>query len=133
MPVQDPFQLPESVEDLPVPNEEKATFFLNFISSTHPETKESWCPDVRAALPIIGAAFAAEGTKVGYVHVGQRPEWKDLTNVHRTKWNVNAVPTLVRYQRVNGEVKETGRLVESELLDQMKLVHLVAGQTESVI
>jgi hypothetical protein len=53
--------------------------------------------------------------------------------VHRTKWNVNAVPTLVRYQRIDGEVKETGRLVEGELLDQKKLKELVAGQQKSVI
>lgn len=54
--------------------------------------------------------------------------WKDLSNVHRTKWNVNAVPTLVRYQRVGGEVRETGRLVEGELLDQKKLNELMGGK-----
>lgn len=34
--------------------------------------------------------------------------------MYRTKWSVNAVPQLVRYQRVDGEVKATGRLVEDE-------------------
>ncbi|KAF2443287.1 hypothetical protein P171DRAFT_333572, partial [Karstenula rhodostoma CBS 690.94] len=126
MPVQDPFQLPSSAQDLPLANDTNATYFLMFISSISPETKQPWCPDVRAALPVIGAAFSAEtAPRVGFVHVGQKPEWKDLSNVHRTKWNVNAVPTLVRYQRVGDEVKETGRLVEGELLDQKKLKELV--------
>lgn len=35
------------------------------------------------------------------------------------------MPTLVRYQRVDGEVKETGRLVEGELLDEKKMRNLV--------
>jgi hypothetical protein len=34
--------------------------------------------------------------------------------VYRTKWGVKAVPQLVRYQRVDGEIKVTGRLVEDE-------------------
>ncbi len=54
--------------------------------------------------------------------------WKDLGNVYRTKWNVNAIPALVRYQRIDGEVKETGGLSEGELLDQKKLKDLVGGQ-----
>jgi len=43
------------------------------------------------------------------------------------------VPTLVRYQRAGAEVKETGRLVEDELLDQEKLKELVDGKRKSVI
>lgn len=75
MPIQDPFQLPDSPNALPIANEPNATFFLNFISSISPETKEPWCPDVRAALPSIGATFSAENAPhVGYVHVGQKPE-----------------------------------------------------------
>lgn len=54
--------------------------------------------------------------------------WRDLSNTHRTKWNVNAVPTLVRYQWVDGQVKETGRLIEGELLDQKKLKDFISGQ-----
>jgi hypothetical protein len=148
MPVQDPFQLPDSAQDLPLANDPNATYFLNFIASISPETNQPWCSDVRAALPVVGVAFSGENApEVGFVHVGQKPEyvkapsvsslcliwpftymicrWKDMSNVHRTRWNVNAVPTLVRYQRVDGEVKETGRLVEGELLDQKKLKELV--------
>lgn len=47
--------------------------------------------------------------------------------MYRTKWKVNAVPALVRYQRVDGEVKETGRLLEGELLDQKKVAELIGA------
>lgn len=43
----------------------------------------------------------------------------------RTTWNVHNVPTLVRYQRVDDEVKETGRLVEGEILDHGRLKGLI--------
>ncbi|KAF1966884.1 hypothetical protein BU23DRAFT_420101, partial [Bimuria novae-zelandiae CBS 107.79] len=127
MPIQEPYQLPDSAQDLPVAGEQNAIFFLNFIASISPETQQSWCPDVRAALPYTDAAFSSEtDPQVGYVHVGQKPEWKDLTNIYRKKWNVHSVPTLIRYQRIDGEVKETGRLVEADLLDQKKLTELVS-------
>ncbi|KAF9697601.1 hypothetical protein EKO04_004274 [Ascochyta lentis] len=127
MPIQDHFQLPSSAQDLPLPNDAAATLFLCFISSTDPATKQSWCPDVRAALPRLERAFGPEDApKLAYVHVGQRPEWKDLENVYRTKWDVKAVPQLVRYQRVDEEVKETGRLVEAEVIDEKKLLTLVS-------
>ena len=34
--------------------------------------------------------------------------------MYRTKWSVKAVPQLVRYQRVDGEIRATGQLVEDE-------------------
>jgi gentisate 1,2-dioxygenase len=52
--------------------------------------------------------------------------WKDLKNIYRTQWKVNNVPALVRYQRVNGEVSETGRLIEAEILDKAKLQAFLA-------
>ncbi|KZM24145.1 uncharacterized protein EKO05_0010799 [Ascochyta rabiei] len=128
MPIQDHFQLPSSAQELPLPEDDAAAaLFLCFISSTDPATGQSWCPDVRAALPRLERAFGRdEAPKLAYVHVGQRPEWKDLGNVYRTKWHVKAVPQLVRYQRVDGEVKETGRLVEAEVVDENKLLGLVS-------
>lgn len=53
--------------------------------------------------------------------------WRVQTNVYRTVWNVHNVPTLVRYENVGGEVKETGRLVEGEILDDTKLQKLIEG------
>lgn len=54
-----------------------------------------------------------------------RFRWKVPTNDYRTKWNVHNVPTVVRYQRVGGEITETGRLVEAEILDENRLKDLV--------
>lgn len=76
MPVQDPFQLPDSAQDLPLTKDPNATYFLMFIASISPDTKQPWCPDVRAALPIVGATFSAgDAPEIGYVHVGQKPEY----------------------------------------------------------
>ena len=47
--------------------------------------------------------------------------WREPKNVFRTLWNINNVPALVRYQRVNGEIAETGRLIEGEILDKSKM------------
>ncbi|TVY84001.1 Thioredoxin domain-containing protein [Lachnellula suecica] len=139
MPISQNFQLPQSAQQLPLPNGPNHKFFIVFISSTDPATKLSWCPDVRAALPHINAAFSAvDGPEVALVEVGQRPEygspkillmifdrWKEAGNIYRTIWNVHNVPTLVRYERINGEVAETGRLVEDEILDAKRLRTLV--------
>ena len=83
MPLQDPFRLPNSSLDLPLTNELNATFFVAFISSISPETRQPWCPDVRAALPLVDAAFSAKSApKVGYVHVGQKPEYVNTTSAY---------------------------------------------------
>lgn len=53
--------------------------------------------------------------------------YKSPDNVFRTsKWNVPNVPTLARYERVDGEVKEIGRIIEGELLDKDKVDKLIA-------
>ncbi|KAJ4983984.1 hypothetical protein SVAN01_10539 [Stagonosporopsis vannaccii] len=128
MPIQDHYQIPPSAQDLPVPDSPNATLYVAFISGTDPVTNQPWCPDVRAALPRLQKAFASEDApQLLYVHVGQKPEWKDLENVYRKKWDVKAVPQLVRYQRIDGEVKATGKLVENEVNDDMKLQGFVAA------
>jgi hypothetical protein len=48
--------------------------------------------------------------------------------VYRKTWGVNAIPALVRYQRINGVVKETSRLVEAEIMDEEKLLSLVSDK-----
>ncbi|KAL3296121.1 DUF953 domain protein [Colletotrichum asianum] len=126
MPIISPFTLPDSVEALQLPGSPNAPFFITFTTSDLPETGESWCPDVRAALPHINASFSAEtAPNMAFVEGGQRPEWKVRTNVFRTKWDVHNVPTIVRYQLVNGEIKETGRLVEGDILDKGRLQALI--------
>ncbi|PVI01794.1 hypothetical protein DM02DRAFT_335622 [Periconia macrospinosa] len=126
MPITRSFPLPASSQDLPLPD--KKPFYLVFVSSIHPETGLSWCPDVRAAMPVIDAAFEKEdAAPLGVVEVGQRPEWKEPNNVFRTKWNVHNVPCLVRFERgEDGTVKEVGRLIEEQVLEKEKLDKLLA-------
>lgn len=51
--------------------------------------------------------------------------WKVPDNVYRKDWGLKAIPTLIRYQRVNGEVTATDRLVETEVSDEDKLLRFV--------
>lgn len=41
---------------------------------------------------------------------------------------MNNIPALVRYESVNGEVVETGRLVEGEILNQEKLSEFIGSR-----
>ncbi|KAJ6171121.1 hypothetical protein N7470_000188 [Penicillium chermesinum] len=110
MPIITDFKLPASAKSIPLPEGPHSMLFIAFVSSDDPATGQPWCPDVRAALPHIKAAFAAEET----------PLWKDPDNLYRKTWNVSGIPTLARYQRVNGEVTETGKVTEVEILDSAK-------------
>lgn len=70
MPIIADFQLPASSQDLPIPSDGSAPFYLTIISSTPPETGLSWCPDVRAALPLLDKTFSpADAPTMGYVPV----------------------------------------------------------------
>ncbi|CAG8037383.1 unnamed protein product [Penicillium salamii] len=119
------FTLPTSAKELLVGPGSK--FFIAFISGSDPITKQAWCPDVRAAMPSINAAFAGDDTpELAIVEVGQKPEWNNPQNVYRTTWATRNIPALVRYQQVDGEVIETGRLVEGEILNEQKLQDFMA-------
>lgn len=188
------FPLPSSPSALQIPNEKEkdsppSNFFIAFLASRDPLTNQPWCPDVRAALPILEATFqepttsqGEEGKKeegkksttpspvVAFIEVGQKVEyvfsfffflsfsalfflffspfyfssflgkqnrWKNPHNVFRTQWNIHNVPVLVRYELVavavegntttTKQVKEVGRLVEGEILDERRLQELVYG------
>lgn len=54
--------------------------------------------------------------------------WRKPENKYRKIWNVNNVPTIVRYSFVDGEVKETGRLLEGELLQEKRLSALISNK-----
>ncbi|KAJ5936884.1 hypothetical protein N7466_003334 [Penicillium verhagenii] len=122
MPITREFTPPANARLLELPEGPNPKFFIAFVSSDDPITSQPWCPDVRAALPHINAAFEAEDAHtVAIVPVGQKPEWRDPKNVYRADWNIHNVPALVRFERVDGEVKATGKLIEGEILDQAKL------------
>lgn len=70
------FTLPASANAIALPADSPGPFFITFTTSDLPETGQSWCPDVRAALPHLKAAFSAEGSpEMAFAEVGQRPEY----------------------------------------------------------
>ncbi|KUL83495.1 hypothetical protein ZTR_10788 [Talaromyces verruculosus] len=133
MPILTDYKLPKSAEALDLPVDSNSPFFVSFHASRDPNTGAPWCPDVRAALPPLEAAFSADSAPpVAFIEVGQRPEWRDPKNVYRTNWNVHSTPTLVRYERVDGQVKEVGRLEEAEILDSKRLKDLITHPSASL-
>ncbi|KNG83163.1 hypothetical protein ANOM_007932 [Aspergillus nomiae NRRL 13137] len=128
MPLITDFPLPTSPKHLELPEGTDAKAFIVFVTSDDPVTGQSWCPDVRAAWPVLEATFSGPNTPaLRVVEVGQKPEWKDLQNIYRTNWKIPCIPALVRYERVNGETVETGKLVEGEILDKEKLGNLIGA------
>ncbi|CAP95998.1 hypothetical protein E8E15_007697 [Penicillium rubens] len=124
MPITKNLALPSSAKELALTSASK--LFIAFISSPDPITKQPWCPDVRDALPHINKAFAGDDApELAIVEVGQKPEWNNPQNVYRTTWATKNIPALVRYEKVNGQVTETGRLVEGEILNKQKLLDFI--------
>lgn len=70
------FELPASSADLPVSADATSPLYVAFIASDDPATGRPWCPDVRAALPSLKAAFSGKrNPEVAFVAVGQKPRW----------------------------------------------------------
>ncbi|KAL2785458.1 hypothetical protein BJX66DRAFT_314901 [Aspergillus keveii] len=129
MPIITDFPLPASAASLTLPIPPNTPFFIAFLASVEPATGKPWCPDVVAALPVLHETFSAEHAPlVAFVEIGQKLEWRDPSNAFRTKWNLNAVPSLVRFEAVDGVVTEVGRLVEGEILDRVRLGKFISGR-----
>lgn len=76
MPILRSFAVPKSIESLQLPAD--SPFFIAFLASKDPATKQPWCPDVRAALPTLEASFQGQKQPTAaFVEVGQRPECVD--------------------------------------------------------
>ncbi|KAJ5107699.1 hypothetical protein N7456_004374 [Penicillium angulare] len=127
MPVIRDFTLPANLGLLELPEGPNAKLYVAFYSGNDATTKQPWCPDVRAAIPHIDAAFSAQDAPaVAIVSVGEKAEWKDPKNAYRTTWNVQNIPALLRVERVDGKVSQTGKLVEDEITDKAKLAAFLA-------
>ncbi|KAF2648161.1 hypothetical protein K491DRAFT_613322 [Lophiostoma macrostomum CBS 122681] len=125
----------DSPQDLPIPDTADAKIFVGFIASVDLATGLPWCPDVRAALPVLERVFGGEGetqSRLSLVDVGQKAEWKDLDNVYRKVWGIRGVPTVIIYERVGGEVKEVDRLTDPELFDEARVRRFVGGKAASL-
>ncbi|KAF2122570.1 hypothetical protein BDV96DRAFT_481323 [Lophiotrema nucula] len=129
MTIKDNFEVPKSAQELPLPDEPNARFFVLYLSSIDPATNQPWCGDVRRTLPLLNKTFSADPSpEIHYAYVGSRYEYKEVPGSRfRTDWDITRVPTLARYERVNGQVKEVGRLVEGELLDEKRIGGLIGA------
>jgi hypothetical protein len=148
MPILHDFALPKAIGDLEFPSATTDAFFVVFLASKDPQTNKAWCPDVVAAMPTLEATFSGENKpQAAFIDVGQRPEydrrssrrktplttlyrWKDPNNVFRTVWKVNNVPAVIRFEKTGEGVKEVGRLIEGEILDEQRLASLVAPSSK---
>ncbi|CZT17468.1 related to Thioredoxin domain-containing protein C21C3.12c [Ramularia collo-cygni] len=128
MPIIRDFAIPKAASDLVFPPPATTVFFIAFLASVDPQTRRPWCPDVVAALPTLEASFTgAKKPVAAFVDVGSRLEWKDQKNVFRVGWNVNSVPALVRFEKSSeGGIREVGRLLEGEILDEERLGKLLS-------
>jgi len=101
---------------------------LLFMASIDPSTGKSWCPDCRAAEPVVEDALTAwiashtQESKTAVfvtVYVGQKPEWKDPNCVWRGEpYKLKSVPTLI----VN---EKEGRMEEEQLLDKNAILKFI--------
>jgi len=132
-----------------LPKAGDSTYIL-FIVDNDAATGQPWCPDVRAALPVVEKYFAQHpdlsisaasvGSRVEYVsslfHLPQHLilthvcMWRDPANKKwKTTWGIRAVPTLVKYTRA--EESEEGilqaQLVELDAADEEKLEAFTKG------
>ncbi|KAK0623781.1 hypothetical protein B0T14DRAFT_565103 [Immersiella caudata] len=104
--------------------------YLFFIVDNDAATGQPWCPDVRAALPVVEKYFAQHpNLDISAVSVGSRAAWKDPTTskLWRSTWGIGAVPTLVKYTRsgdgeeiLQEQLVETDAAVEAKLADFTK-------------
>ncbi|KAK4445225.1 hypothetical protein QBC34DRAFT_413452 [Podospora aff. communis PSN243] len=124
LPQVDASSLPSSPDGLKdgLPKAGDSTY-LFFIVGNDEATGQPWCPDVRAALPVVEKYFAQHpDLDISTVSVGSRPEWKDpeRSKLWRSTWGIRAVPTLVKYTRTE------------EGISQEQLVELDAAVEENV-
>ncbi|KAI5713080.1 hypothetical protein M8J75_013607 [Diaphorina citri] len=74
-------------------------------------TGESWCPDCVKAEPFVQEYLTKNESKLKIGHliivdVGNREQWKDKNNSFRTVFNIQNIPTIIRWkgpQKLSGE------------------------------
>ncbi|KAH6647349.1 hypothetical protein BKA67DRAFT_491617, partial [Truncatella angustata] len=90
--------------------------YIFFIVDNDASTGKPWCPDVRAAIPVVQKYFEKRSEDILVVSVGSRPEWKKPDSPFRTKWDLKAVPTFVKYTRTEQGISQ-GQVVEEDILN----------------
>ncbi|PAA62118.1 hypothetical protein BOX15_Mlig003659g3, partial [Macrostomum lignano] len=106
-------------------DEKVSRIFTLFMAATDPNTGDSWCPDCRAAEPLIEEALGQlenrDDVVFFIVEVGNRQAWSDGDNVfrHLADQCVTGLPTLV-------EVKTQARLNQTECQVKDKVMQFFA-------
>ncbi|KAF3917218.1 hypothetical protein ABW20_dc0108209 [Dactylellina cionopaga] len=113
-----------------------APLFVLFVASEDPVTNQPWCPDVRAAVPVVHNAFEADGKvhNLLTVKVGSKLEWREPKNAFRVHWGLQAIPTMSKYSLMEVEGNKfvaVRMLVEAECLDVSKLMGLINEELSS--
>ncbi|ETS74403.1 hypothetical protein PFICI_14269 [Pestalotiopsis fici W106-1] len=98
--------------------------YIFFICDNDASTGKPWCPDVRAAIPVVQKYFEKRPEEILVVSVGQLPQWKSPDSIFRTKWDLKAIPTLVKYTRTQDGVSQQ-QVVEKDVKDEGLLKALV--------
>lgn len=76
MAIVDPFEVPNTAQELHLPSDPSAAFFILFLASIDPQTKQPWCSDVRASLPLLNKTFLSLASPVvHYAYVGLKAEY----------------------------------------------------------
>ncbi|KAI1848694.1 hypothetical protein JX265_005679 [Neoarthrinium moseri] len=98
--------------------------YIFFICDNDSSTGKPWCPDVRAAIPVVQKYFEKRPEEILVVSVGQLPEWRKADNPFRTKWDLRAVPTFVKYTRTADGIGQK-QVVEDDVKNEGNLKALV--------
>lgn len=78
---------------------------------------QMWCPDCRVVEKLVRETFSDRGPAALIVYVGDKPQWKNQSNVYRQEpWKIAGVPTIVQLK----DGKEVGRLSDDvEILEKL--------------
>jgi hypothetical protein len=120
-----PLRIVEHTTGISSPADIKENFLIFFSSVVNGKL---WCPDCEAVNDLIQETFGvADGPSALIVHVGEKAEWKSLSNKFRgAPWNIQSVPTIIR---INNS-KEDGRLVDREIHDHLASFVLQSSESK---
>ncbi|KAH8677694.1 hypothetical protein BX600DRAFT_450509 [Xylariales sp. PMI_506] len=104
-------------DEIPQVGESK---YLLFISDNDNSTGQPWCPDVRAALPVLRKFFDKRDIEVSTIKVGSLPVWRDKNNKFRKNFGLTAIPALVKYTKTEDGVVQA-QLLEDECKKEDKI------------
>lgn len=93
-----------------------------------PSCKSTSRSDLKKFLSLVLASYLSKSTINQVTDIRQSTKtnnrWKKADNIFRTKWDLKAIPTLVKYTRT-GEGVSQNQVVEKDILNEGNLKALV--------